>query len=73
MPCTQNCNNRNPLVKKEEKLEKLNQTKNWLAELNRQEPWRRPEVIEKTRVVDNMLATTMAETEVPKLNQNVAT
>ena len=61
MSCQQSCNNRTLLLKKEEKLAKLNQTKTWLKELVRQEPWRRTEVIDKTEVVDNMIAKTMAE------------
>ena len=61
MSCQLNCNNRTLLLKKEEKLAKLNQTKTWLKELVHQEPWRRAEVIKKAEVVDGMIATTIAE------------
>ena len=61
MGCQINCTNRTLLLKKEEKLTKLNQTKTWLKELDRQEPWRRAEVIKKTEVVDNMIVKSMAE------------
>ncbi len=61
MACQFNCINRTLLLKKEEKLAKLNQTKTWLKELDHQEPWRRAEVIKKTEIVDGMIATTIAE------------
>ena len=61
MSCQQSCNNRTLLLEEEEKLAKLNQTKSWLKELVRQEPWRRTEVIKKTEIVDTMIVKTMAE------------
>ena len=61
MSCQPTCNNRTLLLKKEEKLAKLNQTKTWLKELVRQEPWRKTEVIKKMEIVDSMIANAMAE------------
>ena len=61
MSCQPSCINRTHLIKQEEKLAKLNQTKAWLKELVRQEPRRRTEVVKKTEIVDNMIAKAMAE------------
>ena len=61
MSCLPSCINRTNLIKQEEKLAKLNQTKAWLKELVRQEPRRRTEVVKKTEIVDNMIVKAMAE------------
>ena len=61
MACTTNCQKRIILLDKENKLSKLNQTKEWLKQLDLQEPWRRQQNAEKTAFVDGLIATTVAE------------
>ena len=61
MACTANCQKRIILLNKENKLSKLNQTKEWLKELDLQEPWKREQNAEKAAFVDGLIATTVAE------------
>ena len=61
MACKPSCQKRTLLLHKENKLSKLNQTKEWLKDLHRQEPWNRELNAEKAAFVDGLIATTVAE------------
>ena len=53
MPCRADCDLRQLLLAKEDKISKLQQTKRWVDDLGRQEPHRRDEIRAKQEVVTN--------------------
>ena len=61
MPCRADCDLRQLLLAKEDKISKLQQTKRWVDDLGRQEPHRREEIRGKQEVVTNKLVQALAE------------
>ena len=61
MPCYANCDLRDLLLAKEEKISRLQQVKRWVDALYRQEPHRRNEIIAKKSVVSNQIVQALAE------------
>ena len=61
MPCRADCNLRQLLLAKEDKISKLQQTKRWVDDLGRQEPHRHDEIRAKQEIVINKLVQTLAE------------
>ena len=61
MPCLQDCELRQLILIKEDKISNLQQALGWVDELGRQEPHRGAEVAAKRQVVNNKIAETMAE------------
>ena len=64
MPCQADCDLRQLLLAKEDKISRLQQTKRWVDDLGRQEPHRRDEIRAKQEVVTNKLVQTLAEARV---------
>ena len=61
MPCYPNCDLRDLLRAKEDKVSGLQQVMRWVNDLYQQEPHQRNEVIAKKSVVCNLLNQTLAE------------
>ena len=61
MPCYLNCDLRDLLLAKEDKVTRLQQVMKWVDDLYQQEPHRRNEIIAKKSVVCNLLNQTLAE------------
>ena len=61
MPCQANCNLRDLLLAKEEKISRLQQVKRWVDALYRQEPHHRDKIIAKKSVVTNQIVQALAE------------
>ena len=61
MPCEQDCELRQLILIKEDKISNLQQALGWVDELGRQEPHRGAEVLAKRQIVNNKLAETLAE------------
>ena len=61
MPCKINCEQRQLLIVKEEKLAKLDQVLKWVNDLGNQEPHRNEEVKAKLGVVNSEIVKTMSE------------
>ena len=61
MPCVQDCELRQLILIKEDKISNLQQALGWVDELGRQEPHRGAEVAAKRQIVNNKIAETMAE------------
>ena len=61
MPCYPNCDLRDLLRAKEDRVSRLQQVMRWVDDLYQQEPHRRNKVIAKKSVVCNLLNQTLAE------------
>ena len=61
MPCKTDCEQRQLLLVKEDKIAKLQQAMKWVNDLGNQEPHRREEVKTKLEVVNTEIVKTMAE------------
>ena len=61
MPCRADCNLRQDLLAKEERIARLQQTKRWVDDLGRQEPHRQEEVKTKQDIVIAKLVQTLVE------------
>ena len=61
MPCRADCNLRQLLLAKEDRIANLQQTKRWVDDLGRQEPHRHDEVKTKQDIVISKLVQTLAE------------
>ena len=61
MPCRADCELRQLLLIKEEKVGNLQQAIRWVDDLGRQEPHRRAEVEAKKAIVNTKLVQTLAE------------
>ena len=61
MPCKANCDLRQLLLAKEEKMFKLQQTKRWVDDLGRQEPHRGEEITIKQNIVNTKIVQTLAK------------
>ena len=61
MPCYANCDLRDLLLAKEEKISRLQQVKRWVDALYRQEPHQWNKIIAKKSVVSNQILQALAE------------
>ena len=61
MPCKANCDLRQLLIAKEDKISKLQQVKWWVEALHRQEPHREDEIAAKQPFVTNQIVQALAE------------
>ena len=61
MPCYPNCDLRDLLCAKEDKVSRLQQVMRWVDDLYQQEPHRRNEIIAKKSVVCDLLNQTLAK------------
>ena len=61
MPCYANCDLRDLLLAKEEKISRLQQVQRWVNALYRQEPHRWNEIIVKQSIVSNQIGQAQAE------------
>ena len=61
MPCRPNCDLRQLLLAKEDRLSKLHQIKRWVDDLGRQEPPQQEEIKAKREVVTTKIVQTLAE------------
>ena len=61
MPCWADCDLRQLLSAKENKISRLQQTKRWVDELGRQEPHRHDKIKDKQEIVITQLIQTLAE------------
>ena len=61
MPCQVDCDLRQLLLAKEDKISKLQQTKRWVDDLGRQEPHRHDEIRAKQEIVITKLVQTLAK------------
>ena len=61
MPCKANCDLRQLLLAKEEKIFKLQQKKRWVGDLGCQEPHRGKEMTIKQNIVYTKIVQTLAE------------
>ena len=61
MPCQANCDLKDLLLAKEVKISRLQQVKQWIDALYRQEPHRHDEIIAKKLVVTNQIVQALAE------------
>ena len=61
MPCRADCDLRQLLLAKENKISRLQQTKRWVDELGCQEPHRHDEIKAKQEIVITKLIQTLAE------------
>mgnify|MGYP000476721355 CR=1 FL=1 len=61
MTCKSNCEQRQLLLIKEEKIAKLRKVMEWVNDLGIQEPFRKEEIKAKLEVVNTKIIKTMAE------------
>ena len=61
MPCRADCDLRQLLLAKEDKISKLQQTKRWVDDLGRQEPHHGKEIMIKQNIVNTKIVQTLAE------------
>ena len=61
MPCQANCDLKDLLLAKEVKISRLQQVKQWIDALYRQEPHCRDEIIAKKSVVTNQIVQALAK------------
>ena len=61
MPCVQDCELRQLILIKEDKISNLQQALGWVDELGRQEPHRGAEVAAKRQIINNKISETLAE------------
>ena len=61
MPCKANCDLRQLLLTKEDKISRLQQVKRWVDALHSQEPHRQDEIAAKQSVVTNQIVQALAE------------
>ena len=61
MPCKVDCEQRQLLLVKEDRIAKLQQAMKWVNDLGNQEPHRREEIQTKLEIVNNEIVKSMAE------------